>query len=50
MLAEASFKGPGEEMFLPYLSGERTPHNNAGARGTFVGLSHSTDPALWRRR
>lgn len=44
--AEAGFKGPGEEIFLPYLSGERTPHNNAGARGSFVGLSHSTDPAL----
>lgn len=44
--AEAGFNGPGEEIFLPYLSGERTPHNNAGARGTFVGLSHSTHPAL----
>ena len=44
--AEAGFKGPGEEIFLPYLSGERTPHNNAGARGSFSGLSHSTDPAL----
>jgi xylulokinase len=41
--AEASFKGPGEEIFLPYLSGERTPHNNAGARGSFVGLSHLSD-------
>ena len=43
--AEAQFAGPGEEIFLPYLSGERTPHNNAGARGSFVGLSHSTDTA-----
>lgn len=43
--AEAAFKGPGEEIFLPYLSGERTPHNNANARGTFVGLSHVSDPA-----
>jgi xylulokinase len=43
--AEAGFKGPGEEVFLPYLSGERTPHNNAGARGSFVGLSHLSDPA-----
>jgi xylulokinase len=41
--AEASFKGPGDEIFLPYLSGERTPHNNAGARGSFVGLSHLSD-------
>jgi xylulokinase len=43
--AEANFKGPGEEIFLPYLSGERTPHNNAGARGSFVGLSHLSDQA-----
>jgi xylulokinase len=43
--AEAQFKGPGEAIFLPYLSGERTPHNNAGARGSFVGLSQSTDTA-----
>lgn len=43
--AEARFTGPGEEIFLPYLSGERTPHNNAAARGSFVGLSHLTDPA-----
>jgi xylulokinase len=43
--AEAQFSGPGEEIFLPYLSGERTPHNNAGARGSFVGLSHLSDPA-----
>ena len=43
--AEAAFRGPGEEIFLPYLSGERTPHNNAGARGSFVGLSHLSDPA-----
>ncbi|WP_332687275.1 xylulokinase [Devosia sp.] len=43
--AEAQFSGPGEEIFLPYLSGERTPHNNAGARGSFVGLSHSSDTA-----
>ena len=43
--AEAGFTGPGETLFLPYLSGERTPHNNAGARGSFVGLSQSTDTA-----
>lgn len=41
---EAEFQGPGEEIFLPYLSGERTPHNNANARGSFVGLSHVSDP------
>lgn len=27
--------------FLPYLSGERTPHNDAKIRGAFVGLDHS---------
>lgn len=27
--------------FLPYLGGERTPHNDAGARGVFAGLTHS---------
>ncbi|KQN73623.1 xylulokinase [Devosia sp. Leaf64] len=43
--AEAQFTGPGEAIFLPYLSGERTPHNNAGARGSFTGLSQSTDTA-----
>ncbi len=30
-------------IFLPYLSGERTPHNNATVRGSFHGLSHDTD-------
>ena len=44
-LAEQSFKGPSEEIFLPYLSGERTPQNDAGARGSFVGLSHLSDGA-----
>ncbi|MDR7331249.1 xylulokinase [Roseateles asaccharophilus] len=27
-------------IFLPYLSGERTPHNNANAKGVFFGLTH----------
>jgi xylulokinase len=44
-LAERNFSGPGEEIFLPYLSGERTPHNDAGARASFVGLSHLSDQA-----
>ena len=26
--------------FLPYLSGERTPHNNPNAKGGFFGLTH----------
>ncbi len=32
-------------IFLPYLSGERTPHNDPHATGTFVGLDHDTDAA-----
>ncbi len=32
---------PGDgAFFLPYLSGERTPHNNPDAKGAFFGLSH----------
>lgn len=30
--------GPGAIRFLPYLSGERTPHNDATIRGAFIGL------------
>ncbi len=32
-------------MFLPYLGGERTPHNAAALRAAFEGLSHDTDVA-----
>ena len=32
-------------LFLPYLSGERTPHNDAVMRGSFHGISHSADQA-----
>jgi len=32
-------------VFLPYLSGERTPHNNAQASGVFFGLRGTTDRA-----
>ena len=34
---------PGRVTFLPYLGGERTPHNDASARGAFVGLGHDSD-------
>lgn len=33
--------GPGTIGFLPYLSGERTPHNDAAVRGAFLGLDRS---------
>jgi len=35
--------------FLPYLGGERTPHNDAAVRGAFLGLSHSDDRAALTR-
>jgi xylulokinase len=34
---------PGSVRFLPYLSGERTPHNDADVRGAFVGLDQQSD-------
>lgn len=38
---------PSPVLFLPYLSGERTPHNDADIRGSFAGLAHDTSrPAL----
>ena len=38
---------PSPALFLPYLGGERTPHNDAARRGVFANLSHATDrPAL----
>lgn len=36
--AEASWVGPSRVLYLPYLAGERTPHNDAAARGVFAGL------------
>lgn len=32
-------------IFLPYLSGERTPHNDPYAQGVFFGMTHATDRA-----
>jgi xylulokinase len=33
---------PSSATFLPYLSGERTPHNDGKIRGAFIGLSADT--------
>jgi len=33
---------PSTAAFLPYLSGERTPHDDARIRGAFVGIGHET--------
>lgn len=45
LVAAASEVPAGSEglFFLPYLSGERTPHLDATARGAFVGLTTSHD-------
>lgn len=37
-----TLKTPSGVSFLPYLSGERTPHNDAAIRGAFVGLAHES--------
>lgn len=38
--AETADVNAGPVWFLPYLSGERTPHNNPEAKGVFFGLTH----------
>lgn len=41
--AEAAGPAAGGEVFLPYLSGERTPHNDAHVRGAFLNLDNDSD-------
>lgn len=47
LLAElpSTADGPAPCWFLPYLSGERTPHNDAGVRGGFLQLGAATTRA-----
>ncbi|MGJ7506810.1 xylulokinase [Variovorax sp. GT1P44] len=40
--ADARSQAP---LFLPYLSGERSPHNDANAQGVLFGLTHAHGPA-----
>ena len=42
-------RAPSRTLFLPYLGGERTPHNNASIRGSFLHLDHSTDTVALTR-
>ena len=35
------------ELFLPYLSGERTPHDDPHVRGAFLGLDNETMATGW---
>ena len=46
---EAAGDVPGDLLFLPYLSGERTPHNDPRAMGVFFGLTHDIDRAAMAR-
>jgi xylulokinase len=47
LLAEVgAIERPSPAVFLPYLGGERTPHNDGGLRGVFAGLSHDVDRRL----
>ena len=43
--AEARNLPAATEIFAPYLSGERTPHNDPYAKGMFFGMTSSTDRA-----
>lgn len=43
-LGEA-LRAPSPVTFLPYLSGERTPHNDAIIRGSFTGIEAATSKA-----
>ena len=43
--ADINELGKNNVYFLPYLMGERTPHNNPNARGTFIGMTMDTTRA-----
>jgi xylulokinase len=45
-MLDTRLRAPSGVTFLPYLSGERTPHNDAAIRGAFVGLGHESGPAV----
>ncbi len=43
--ADITKLGENHVYFLPYLMGERSPHNNPNARGTFIGMTMDTSRA-----
>jgi len=49
LLRRVASLGPAQRarapLFLPYLSGDRTPHNDADAQGVLFGLTHDHDAA-----
>ena len=44
-----ALQAPGRALFLPYLGGERTPHNDARVRAQFLHLDHAMDRAAMTR-
>lgn len=42
-------QAPSRALFLPYLGGERTPHNDADIRGAFLHLDHGDDTVAMTR-
>ena len=42
---EQAFSGPSDLLALPYLMGERTPHNDPFARGAVIGMTSATRPS-----
>lgn len=44
-----ALQAPSRALFLPYLGGERTPHNDANVRGAFLHLDHADDTAALTR-
>lgn len=45
LVSRATYNEASKVVFLPYLSGERTPHNDPSAMGVFFGLTHETTRA-----
>lgn len=41
--ALGALQAPSRTLFLPYLGGERTPHNDAKVRASFLYLDHNSD-------
>lgn len=48
-MVESAFSGPSGLIFLPYLSGERSPIWDADARGVLLGITPATDRATIAR-
>lgn len=45
LVADAESAGPSQALFLPYLSGERTPHNDPHIRAAFLNAGNETTRA-----